>query len=435
VGGAASAIGDVVKGEPIDWKGVAAGAAGGAVAGTIASATFGAGALAGGAAAKFGGMVAAGAAGGAVEQVGDNVLHEREWSEDVLEATATGAAVGAVAGGARALARPVARGVGNLLRKPVDPKWMGKLARGAGRRIARSGLGRRVGRYLARNPTVSRVGRAIGRPFGRAGKTYARWLERYPIRTKALTSGSISATGDAVAQAGDDKPYDWKRTAYRFGWGVAIGGPLGHGWFNFLGKRVVGNTVGAVGGRMALDQFVFAPAITTAWLGGYHMVARGASPAEAWSEIKETIPKTVATGWMFWVPGQGFVQSSVPLNARLPVSNAMGFAWSLILSNVAFKDEGGGDGDGDGDGDGAEDWDVGELEDDGPIADGDGLPLDLGAGQPATGLPAALVGGPVAQPRAGFFQSLGAGYGVDQAEAAEGPGMAQQVELVGAAKK
>jgi hypothetical protein len=74
-----------------------------------------------------------------------------------------------------------------------------------------------------------------------AWKAYERALERRPLATKVATSVVGFALGDVLCQV-FNRPtsgtwhYDVARTARMAAFGGAVGGPIGHYWFNFLDK-------------------------------------------------------------------------------------------------------------------------------------------------------------------------------------------------------
>jgi len=337
VGGAAAAIHGAVSGDGIDWGSVAAGAAGGAATGALASATFGAGLLAGSAATQAAGMVAAGASGGAVERVVDNVTHDREWHDDLGEATAIGGALGA--GGA------ALRAAAPALRSPATRSLGSRLAsglRGLPRRLASGGraLARGAGRLVGRVPGGSRAVGATKRLWGR----YLGALDAYPIRTKSATSGTITLLADLLGQKLEGKErWDWKRTVYRTAFSAALT-PVGHYWLAGLDKWFPAKGLASTLKKVALDQLLMSPFMTSVFLGSYGMVVEGRDLEGAWGKVKEEGPGAVLAGWAVW-PGVKFaIFKWVPLDLQIPAKKVVSLAYNtafgmLFLSSDDEDDE------------------------------------------------------------------------------------------------
>jgi hypothetical protein len=383
VGGAASAIGSLVKGEPVSWKKVGAAALGGAVAGSVASLTFGAGLLAGSAATQVGGMVAAGAVGGATEQVTDNVLHDDPWHKDVGESAAIGGAFGAVAGVGRVAAKPFAtlmragagrlanagrsamnavrpharqlasRATGPIRRaaqrvltpisesvKRQASRYLSPVARAARRRVW-DPLRRRVFDPLARTlEPVVRPLKPVFRPLGRLWKKYRRLLDTHPVRTKAATSASIAMTGDVIGQAVEGREtWDWRRTLFRGGFAALWSGPMGHYWFGALDKVIPGNAWGAVLSKIAADQLLWAPVSGTVFFSSYSLIYDGMTPAETVERVKRDLPRALKAQYTVWPVFHLFNFRAVPLNMRVPASATAGLGWSVFFSTLLSDDE------------------------------------------------------------------------------------------------
>jgi hypothetical protein len=313
-----------LKKEPVNWKSVGAAALGGAATGALATATFGTGLLAGSAATQVTGLAVAGATGGAVETATDNVLHDREWHEDVGKNAAIGGALGAVAGVGRVALPHLARAAGQLA--PV---------RAAGRHI------QSVYRPVA--STVSRAAAPVIRGTKTAWGHYLNAMKRWPMRTKIATSGGLTAFADVLSQYFEGKKsWDWKRTAFRTGWGMAISAPVGHYWMVGLDKMIKGTGVMSTIAKVAIDQFGFYPIFSSLFFGSYAMVHDGATPKEAWERIKSDVPKAAAASVSVW-PAVNFVKFKyIPLDMRIPFSKAFGTVYNVFFGMffLAEKEEG-----------------------------------------------------------------------------------------------
>ena len=169
---------------------------------------------------------------------------------------------------------------------------------------------------------------------------YTVWLERYPLRTKAATSGLLGLFGDAIAQARESRlrsnsivnndnsgaddsapaaaaaggnrsstknkfQFDLIRLARFACLNALLVGPTLHVWYGALARILP--SPGALGAlqRMSADQLVFAPAFIPVFFGSL-MALEGAhsSPAKAATEIREKWWPVLVSNWMLWVPAQ-----------------------------------------------------------------------------------------------------------------------------------
>jgi len=88
---------------------------------------------------------------------------------------------------------------------------------------------------------------------------YNNYLQEYPLITKTVTTGLVTAGGDLLCQ----KYFDGKVEKGRFlkftFLGFVLVGPTLHYWYGFLGRRIPGLSITSVVYRVAADQFIFAP--------------------------------------------------------------------------------------------------------------------------------------------------------------------------------
>lgn len=282
VAGAVVALRGAASGR-VDWRSVGSAALGGAIAGGLGGLTLGGSLVVSG-----GAMVAGGASGGFAERVTDNVLHDRVWHDDVATHTAVGGAVGVAGAAARPLVAPAA----NVVRPAT---------------------------------------RAAGRALARGWRSYVGALERRPLLTKSLTSGSVTASGDAVAQLIQGDGFDPKRTAFMGAFGLLWVGPSGHAWYGLLGRLVPGRGVKVIGTHLLLDQAVMAPIGTGVYLASLGAF-QGDSPAELLVRLRRDTWPMLKQGYMVW-PGVNLVNFAfVPSQFRVLFGNGVGLGWNTWVS-------------------------------------------------------------------------------------------------------
>lgn len=106
---------------------------------------------------------------------------------------------------------------------------------------------------------------------------YSRLLNKHPILTKMVTSGTLFSLGDIITQTGNNFIYlvvdkkdqiDWKRNRNLFLVGAGYFAPMLHMWYckmlPYFGSRVFSESTPKttrVLVSMAVDQLAFAPII------------------------------------------------------------------------------------------------------------------------------------------------------------------------------
>ena len=75
------------------------------------------------------------------------------------------------------------------------------------------------------------------------GAAYLRALDRSPLISKMLTSGTLGVLGDGISQTLIERreKYDFARSLRMFAFGFCISGPAMHGWYGFLSTRISGS--------------------------------------------------------------------------------------------------------------------------------------------------------------------------------------------------
>ena len=91
------------------------------------------------------------------------------------------------------------------------------------------------------------------------------------IAMAAVTSGSLSATGDALAQLlvnlellkekAPARPYEIDRTLRMFGFGLLFYGPYQYWWYGMLARTFPGKGVPAFLSKVTLNQIALSPVV------------------------------------------------------------------------------------------------------------------------------------------------------------------------------
>jgi Mpv17 / PMP22 family len=221
-------------------------------------------------------------------------------------------------------------------------------------------------------PSSSRAYHSSSSSF-RITKWYTNLLDNHPVVTKMVSSGIIAASGDALCQSwfptsGDVAhdveaasggqgepgtsqvhavhdvhegrrlpPWDWMRTG-RFGiLGAFLVAPTVHVWYNQLHRWTSNLPISSspwrlLASRVAIDQLLFAPAFTAAWLVALRMLEQGHPKHIDLISLRASVPDIVVANWALWVPAQLVNFAVVPLKFQVLYSNVVALAWNVYLS-------------------------------------------------------------------------------------------------------
>lgn len=169
-------------------------------------------------------------------------------------------------------------------------------------------------------------------------RRYAGLLEARPLLTKVVTSGVLLGSGDLCTQALVDRRVNWRRTGKFALLGALVVAPSLHVWYGFLARRFASS----VAKRVALDQFVFAPAFLTGFIFLNSFLDYG-DAGKAAGEVAKEIRPTLGANWLVWIPYQMLNFAFVPVPFQVLANNAMSLFWNSYLSYSLHRREEGGE--------------------------------------------------------------------------------------------
>ncbi|KLO20399.1 hypothetical protein SCHPADRAFT_923568 [Schizopora paradoxa] len=205
-----------------------------------------------------------------------------------------------------------------------------------------------------------------------AARAYQKSFDVRPYTTLAVTNGTLSAIGDAVAQGTqilsavpgkhDDRPhYDPLRSIRFFAFGAGMGPIIGR-WNQFLEKQFplrsltniaplaagvkIGGGAGAVQAapigigqvsgmavakRVAADQLFMAPIGLAIFIGSMGAM-EGRSGAQISEKYADLYKPAILANWQVWPLAQVVNFRYMPLAYRVPFQSTCGIFWNLYLS-------------------------------------------------------------------------------------------------------
>ena len=166
-----------------------------------------------------------------------------------------------------------------------------------------------------------------------------------PWAAAAVTSGSMSAAGDALAQGlvkwqlgAENKqapPFQLERMLRMFGFGLLFYGPFQHVWYGALARQFPGKSVTSFLTKVTLNQIVLGPIVLTtafAWNLGLQQKLY-----EFKGKMQRDLVPTMINGWKFWVPAACVNFYAVPLQFQVLYMSVCGVLWTSYVSFASYN--------------------------------------------------------------------------------------------------
>ncbi|KAL6755981.1 hypothetical protein V8C86DRAFT_2658701 [Haematococcus lacustris] len=205
---------------------------------------------------------------------------------------------------------------------PVNPHW------------------RQLGRARQRRSQQTQASSASGTNSSGRGSYFERVSGWQGPWKAALTSASLSATGDLLSQfvqyqlnTGEAQRYDPARTLRMFGFGLCIYGPLQFYWYNWLEWMLPMKTTASFLAKVTANQLMLAP-VTLSSVFAWNLTLSGRAGQVA-DKIKDDLVPTMMNGWKFWIPAASINFRVVPLEQQVLYMSACGVLWTAYLSHAS----------------------------------------------------------------------------------------------------
>uniref|UniRef100_A0A7S4A957 Peroxisomal membrane protein MPV17 n=1 Tax=Pseudo-nitzschia australis TaxID=44445 RepID=A0A7S4A957_9STRA len=184
--------------------------------------------------------------------------------------------------------------------------------------------------------------------------SYSAVLSSAPIQTKAVTSATVYAIGDFIAQrteaqAGDDSEelglgnnafeLDGPRLIRSLLAGLIGHGPMSHVWYGvsenlFTNVLHLPNSVWGTAAKITIDQTVWGPIWNNSYIVLLGLMKRN-SVETIWSEIKRTTIPLVTSGLKLWPLAHCVTYGLMPVENRLLWVDMVEILWVTILATTA----------------------------------------------------------------------------------------------------
>ncbi|KAM4577262.1 peroxisomal membrane protein 2-like [Odontesthes bonariensis] len=168
-------------------------------------------------------------------------------------------------------------------------------------------------------------------------------LKKYPILTKSVTSGILSALGNLLSQilearkkaksgAGVNEIDVAGATRYAV-YGFFITGPVSHFFYQLMEAWIPTTDSLCVVKRLLLDRFIFAPGFLLIFYFVMNILE-----AKGWEDFEKKMRISYWTAlkmnWKVWTPFQFININFVPVQFRVLFANMIALFWYAYLASV-----------------------------------------------------------------------------------------------------
>lgn len=177
------------------------------------------------------------------------------------------------------------------------------------------------------------VGNALTRGAGPGGylAAYLKQLQSNPLRTKMLTSGSLSALQEFLASwiakdRSKDGHYFTSRVPKMAVYGAFISAPLGHVLINILQRLFAGRTsLKAKILQILVSNLVIAPIQNTVYLTSMAIIAGARTFHQVRATVRAGLMPVMKVSWATSPISLAFAQKFLPQETWVPFFNIIGF--------------------------------------------------------------------------------------------------------------
>lgn len=176
--------------------------------------------------------------------------------------------------------------------------------------------------------------------FSAAIATYVTLVQKYPIRTKAVSTCILAFIGDLTAQKiSQETPefqYDTRRSVSIATWAFFFMGPVLHMWYGALDRLIVSGKLIPVR-KMLVDQTLFAPFFNGMFLVGVGML-EGSKIQEVSERVQTKLWPSMKANWLLWPAAQMINFTIIPKTFQIIYVNGVALIWNVILTYISHDE-------------------------------------------------------------------------------------------------
>lgn len=172
---------------------------------------------------------------------------------------------------------------------------------------------------------------------------YLYLLQKYPLRTKCITSGLLAGSSDCLAQKiAGAKSLNYKRALFMLLYGFIYGGPFGHYFHKlmdriFAGRKKDGTTILK---KVVLEQVTSNPFNNVLYMCYIGIMLEGRTWTSLKNKVLSDYPGVQLNAWRFWPIVSLINYKYMPLNLRPLFANLAAVCWAnylkwMVLSSAA----------------------------------------------------------------------------------------------------
>lgn len=192
----------------------------------------------------------------------------------------------------------------------------------------------------AQLPTAARlrVESELGSLPKRALAQYLLLLKLYPVLTKAVSSGILSALGNLLAQTIEKRKKDSQNLEVSgllryLVYGLFVTGPLSHYLYLFMEYSVPPEVPWASVKRLLLDRLFFAPTFLLLFFFVMNLL-EGKNVSVFVAKMRSGFWPALQMNWRMWTPLQFININYVPLQFRVLFANMAALFWYAYLASL-----------------------------------------------------------------------------------------------------
>ncbi|EDL20028.1 peroxisomal membrane protein 2 isoform 1 [Mus musculus] len=183
-----------------------------------------------------------------------------------------------------------------------------------------------------------RVESELGSLPKRALAQYLLLLKLYPVLTKAVSSGILSALGNLLAQTIEKRKKDSQNLEVSgllryLVYGLFVTGPLSHYLYLFMEYSVPPEVPWASVKRLLLDRLFFAPTFLLLFFFVMNLL-EGKNVSVFVAKMRSGFWPALQMNWRMWTPLQFININYVPLQFRVLFANMAALFWYAYLASL-----------------------------------------------------------------------------------------------------